>query len=190
MKHKSVLYILCLLVSLQSCGNDKHIKQEIEQMMSNPINLCDKQMKRYICGHEVNDSNDFHHKYLQLLFVDSATCSPCVWNQMPLWQEFADSVRNQNTDVSFAFVFHTKSSNKDRFLETMCKDTLFHYPIFLDTAGVFIKNNPNIPSNRLLHSFLLNSDNRVILVGDPVQNIRIREMFDLFLQKDSKKNKM
>ena len=37
--------------------------------------------------------------------------------------------------------------------------------------------NPHLPKNKALHTFLLDENNNVILVGDPLHNKKIEEMF-------------
>ena len=57
------------------------------------------------------------------------------------------------------------------------KNVKFNYPILLDTLGEFEKLNPHLPKNHLLHTFLLDENNRVVLVGNPLRNKKIEEMF-------------
>ena len=64
-----------------------------------------------------------------------------------------------------------------RGTELMIANTMFDYPILLDTLGEFEKLNPHLPKNRALHTFLLDENNNVILVGNPSQNRKIKEMF-------------
>lgn len=178
-------FICCawvVLICLLSCTNNK-IEKEINFLMSKPIDLCVKHLARYEQGAKMNGGDIIYHKYLQVIFVDSVTCSPCFLKQMPRWQTFIDSVRDHHIDLSFVFVFHVKRKEKDRFVESMQQDTLFHTPVYLDTTGVFLQSNPNIPQNKMLHTFLLDEDNQVILVGNPVQNRRIRELQDRILHK-------
>jgi len=47
----------------------------------------------------------------------------------------------------------------------------------VDANGEFIKNNPGIPDNQLLHAFTLDENNKIILVGDHTRNERIKELF-------------
>ena len=117
------LCLLGILFGFMSCTNK--IKKEMELLMSAPINFCDEQLAQYCHGKEINGNILGHHKYSLVVFVDSVTCSPCFWKQMPQWQSIVDSVNNHNVDISFAFVFHVKRKNRDRFIESMQQDTLY-----------------------------------------------------------------
>ena len=53
----------------------------------------------------------------------------------------------------------------------------FPFWCIFDVDGEFISHNPNIPDNKLLHTFMLDENNNVILIGDPTINSRIEELF-------------
>lgn len=187
MKRHIIFYIMWILVLFMSCNHtNQEITKDVKRMMSKPVNLCEGQLTLYKSGIEMKDTTKHNSMFTQVVFVDSATCSSCFWKQMPHWQSIIDSVKHHNIDLSFLFVFHVKHRNKQAFIKTMQHDTLFRHPIYLDTAGVFLRQNPIISRNKLLHSFLINQDNHVILVGCPMQNRRIRDMFNDILLKTEK----
>lgn len=64
-----------------------------------------------------------------------------------------------------------------RSTELLIANTNFDYPILIDTLGEFERLNPHLPKNQALHTFLLDENNRVILVGNPLRNKKIKEMF-------------
>lgn len=51
------------------------------------------------------------------------------------------------------------------------------YPIYMDTTGIFHRTNPQLPSNPMLHTFLLDENNEVLVVGNPLENEKIDRMF-------------
>ena len=76
------------------------------------------------------------------------------------------------------YYFIYSPSKKDRkSVELILKNGNFDYPILLDTLNEFAKLNPHLPANRVLHTFLLDEDDNVILVGNPLHNRKIEEMF-------------
>ncbi len=46
-----------------------------------------------------------------------------------------------------------------------------------DSAMVFVRSNPAVPDNSDYHTFLLDRDNRVVLVGSPVGNPKMWELY-------------
>ncbi len=64
-------------------------------------------------------------------------------------------------------------------------------PVHVDTAGIFIRENPHIPREAVYHTFLLDKDNRVVLVGNPSRSEKIKEMFwQIVEEKLANENKM
>ena len=57
------------------------------------------------------------------------------------------------------------------------KSMMLSYPIYMDTTGVFRRTNPQLPSNPMLHTFLLDENNEVLAVGNPLENEKIDRMF-------------
>ena len=49
--------------------------------------------------------------------------------------------------------------------------------VYIDTTNVFLAKNSNISKSSWLHTFLLDEQNNVILVGNPTNNSRIRKLF-------------
>ena len=49
--------------------------------------------------------------------------------------------------------------------------------IYLDTAYVFKKHNPTIPKDTKYHSFLLDKEGKVLFVGSPIDNKKIKNVY-------------
>lgn len=41
---------------------------------------------------------------------------------------------------------------------------------YIDTSGVFLRDNPMVDSSRVLRSFLMDASGRVLVVGNPTSN--------------------
>ena len=72
--------------------------------------------------------------------------------------------------VNSIFILFFGQQKKDiKSVESILnKNVKFNYPILLDTLGEFEKLNPHLPKNHLLHT---------VLVGNPLRNKKIEEMF-------------
>lgn len=77
--------------------------------------------------------------------------------------------------VSFLFVFHPKNKKEISFL---LKRDRFLYPVFIDEKGDFDALN-HFPSDVNFQTFLLDSQNKVLAIGNPVHN---KKVCDLYLQ--------
>jgi hypothetical protein len=56
-------------------------------------------------------------------------------------------------------------------------DMRFHHTVFYDLDGSFERLNPHLPANELFHTFLLNKDNKVVLVGNPIRNEMLWKLY-------------
>ena len=53
----------------------------------------------------------------------------------------------------------------------------FDLPVFYDPDGAFERANPQLPENPVFHTVLLDRDNRVVLVGSPIGNPKMWELY-------------
>jgi hypothetical protein len=56
-------------------------------------------------------------------------------------------------------------------------DMRFHRTVFYDLDGSFERLNPHLPPDEQLHTFLLNEKNKVILVGNPSYNKKLKDLY-------------
>jgi len=111
--------------------------------------------------------------YKILVYTDSLGCTNCKL-QLDRWKEFVaytDSVTNGTT--SFLFFFHAKDFQEIYYL---LKRDGFNYPVCFDTNDELNKLN-SFPSELTFQTFLLNERNEVEVIGNPIHNPAIKELF-------------
>ena len=64
----------------------------------------------------------------------------------------------------------------------------FATSIYLDSSNSFHHNNPQIPNDQRFHTFLLNGDKKILLVGDPVKNEKINKLFQEIVADNKKQS--
>ena len=111
--------------------------------------------------------------YRILTYVDSVGCTSCKL-QLPRWKELiAEFDSAADGKVSFLFYFHPKDKNELRYL-TRRDD--FTYPVCFDESDEL--NRLNIfPGNMTFQTFLLDSDNRVVAIGNPIHNSDVKRLY-------------
>lgn len=106
-------------------------------------------------------------------YVDSSGCTNCRM-KLKDWEKVIDGFKSSpDVDVSFLM---TVDSDKREEIERIVKDNDFKHPLSIDSAGLFRKANP-LPSKPEHQTFLLDTDNKVIALGNPVYNPKIRELY-------------
>lgn len=82
--------------------------------------------------------------------------------QATLWNPLIKKARTAKKGIDYVFIVAPKPSEMDDInLELSITD--LKSSIYLDTAYIFRKENPSIPSDRKYHSFLLDKNGKICL---------------------------
>ena len=122
-------------------------------------------------GHDTLCSDMWNNSYKIFTYVDSMGCTSCRLG-LQQWKDLIDSCRIQQWKISFLFVVH---SNNYAMFEEAIKYFEFDYPIIYDHNNKFEKINrfPVEP----YRTFLLDKNNKVKLVGSPINNSKMWELY-------------
>lgn len=165
---------LALSLVIASCSSHD-IEEKLQNMMEHPIEL---HLEDMICWNPINidvtdsiseKSNTF------IVYVDSTQCSPCYISRLPEWAEFLELEQSEECNTTFQFIFDPRDGMLDELREKLVQSG-FKHPVYIDSTHVFGKDNVNIPSDPLYHSFLMNNKNEIILVGNPCTNLQIKDL--------------
>lgn len=106
-------------------------------------------------------------------YVDSAGCTNCRM-KLKDWEKVVNGFKSSpDVDVNFLMIV---GSDKREEIEKLVKNNSFHQPVAIDSAGYFSKANP-LPSKREHQTFLIDGDNKVVALGNPVYNPKIKELY-------------
>ena len=122
------------------------------------------------------DTVDFAFRdadYKVVSYIDSIGCTDCKL-KLDRWKEFMEEVQKQSDKkVSFLFFFHSKDKKELRFLT---RQSDFIYPVCFDEKDDFNALN-RFPVDITFQTLLLNKDNKVITVGNPVHHPKVKELY-------------
>ncbi|WP_235816619.1 DUF1573 domain-containing protein [Bacteroides mediterraneensis] len=82
-----------------------------------------------------------------------------------------DSLSDGN--VPFIFFFQTKDERELRYI---LKRDNFSYPVCIDTEDIFKKLN-RFPEEMMFQTFLIDSENRVKVIGNPIHNLSVKDLY-------------
>lgn len=171
---KKLLYISLLLSLLTACkeNNKEKFALLVQEWQGKEIVFPqDMAFTRFVT--EPVDYRIPDAEYKVLVYVDSVGCTSCKL-QLPKWQELiahVDSATNGN--VPFIFVFQSKD---DRELRYILKRDNFDRPVCIDRGDGFDKLN-KFPQEITFQTFLLDKDNKVKVIGNPVHNLAVRDLY-------------
>ena len=165
--------IICLCIlffAILSCRDEQSLSKELSVLQSSSIIL--PQGEDLIIHNMDSMTYNKENKLKYIIYSDSLACSSCMINSLISWNPFIEYSKNYNGKLVFYFVF--SPAKKDvRSLNMLIRNSEFKYQIIVDGKNNFAKSNSHLPKDNLLHTFLLDENNNVILVGNPVRNKKI-----------------
>ena len=110
-----------------------------------------------------------------IVFVDSTECSMCRIDKLVHYKDlFEISYETGAFDV--IILLSTRKSEYQSIYEHLVFSEQ-PFPVYLDDNNHFLSINPFIPDKLSFHTLSVNDSNQVSLVGDPVYNETIMELF-------------
>ena len=160
-----------IVIIFQCCSSSqKDIEKIVKEWQGKEI-IVPHEIEFKIFGRDTLCSDLLGKSYKILTYVDSIGCTSCQLG-LPHWLELIQISERQQMNVAFLFVVH--SSNYHLFtLETIANE--FNYPIIYDYNNSFYKLNHFPPDP--YRTFLLDGDNKVQLIGSPIESFQIWELY-------------
>lgn len=146
------------------------IKEKIAVLQSCPMQLPLDSMR---CIRTVETDTMVSRSRLQgmklVVYTDAADCSSCVLKKMYQWNGLLKKMEVYGTHFQPYFIFSPSPKDMGVFYMAM-KQFSPSSPVYLDSLGVFERVNSQMPPGSELHTFLLDENNNVPLVGNPIWN--------------------
>ena len=171
---KKQLYILLLLSLLTACkkNNKEKFTQLVQEWQGKEIVFPEKMVFTRFVTEQVEYQIP-ETAYKILIYVDSTGCTSCKL-QLPKWKEliaYTDSITNNS--IPFIFVFQSKD---DKELRYILKRDNFDRPVCIDRNSQLDKLN-KFPQDITFQTFLLDRDNKVKVIGNPVHNLAVKDLY-------------
>ena len=171
MKH--IFWIMCLWL-LASCSESR------EEAMFRLVNewkdksvIIPVRSVFTVQGKDVVDFNYRDAEYKILVYTDSIGCTSCKL-QLPKWKRMIAEVDSlTGGSVPFLFYFHPKDSKELRFY--LRRDN-FTYPVCFEEDD-YINRLNRFPSDMTFQTMLLDKENKVVAIGSPVLNPKIKDLY-------------
>ncbi|GHT87646.1 hypothetical protein FACS189474_0960 [Bacteroidia bacterium] len=170
--------LILLVLGCFACKKDNkktEAERIVKEWMGKEIQFPDD----YQCSILGNDTtsnfckNLFQKEYKILLYVDSTGCSDCRLKLLQWKQLIEESDSIFQGKVSFLFFFQPKNKKEIAFL---FKRDHFDYPAFIDMNNTIDQIN-RFPQAANYQCFLLNQENKVVAIGNPVLNPKIWDLY-------------
>ncbi|GHT08877.1 hypothetical protein FACS189426_05590 [Bacteroidia bacterium] len=172
---KCILFLSFLLLFIGSCNKKPNANEQIIRAWTGKEMMIPDTIHYKILGQDTICSDLWDRPYKILTYVDSIGCTGC---QLDLysWKLLMDSCFEVQPHIGLLFV--VCSSDYD-FFEQALADYEFNYPIIYDRQNLFDQLNHFPP--KPFRTFLLDKNNKVLLVGSPINSPKMWNLYKKML---------
>lgn len=174
-KYFTLLLFVILLLSFGCNNKSKRLKEEYSTFINKDIKL-----PAFTKGvYKNKDTIYFHNDDVMarmVIFFDSTTCSSCQIARIWEWERVTSYAKVMRDRFEPIFIFAPTIQQEYATILSL-KAQLFKCPIYVDTQQSFLTYNEGFPQNKIFHVFLMDKNNKVLLVGEPTYNSKLWEMY-------------
>ncbi|MDD4032632.1 MAG: hypothetical protein PHS48_05230 [Bacteroidales bacterium] len=155
-----------------ACNSNKQkITETLSQMMDKEI-VFPNALQAKILGRDTIVDVLGKKGYKIVTFADSSGCTDCRLNFYG-WKMKMDQAKAWNKPVDFVFILQPKD---ELGLVSLLKFNELDLVVFYDKNTDFIRQN-HLSSDPLYQTFLINSENKIVLVGNPISNAALWNLY-------------
>ena len=164
----STIGILCAV--FMSCGSGH---SPISHFIGTTVGF-PKELTIETIGESTQEPPDTTAAVKIVVYTRSEGCDDCSLKVLSQWKRRMAEMDSLSPATAFVFIFAPARWEK---LYSGLQVHRFTAPVFYDSCGAFERSNPGLPTNPVFHTFLLDKENRVVLVGSPIGNPKMWELY-------------
>lgn len=170
------MIMLILSILFESCKSQNSEQGDMVKLWIGKEIIIPKDLNFQIQGIPID--YDFDNADFKIVtYIDSAGCSGCRM-KLNEWHQLINKYKS-NPEIDVNFVMIISPSNVSE-VNNIIKEHKFKHPICIDTLAQFSRAN-NPPRHSSFQTFLLDRDNTVIAIGNPVYNPKIKELYSQWI---------
>lgn len=183
MINKIYFVLLLCSINLLSCFEQNYKRQNIRSIVNEMNGREIKIPEKVYFTKYITDTikYDFEQSDYKLLFyADSIGCLECKL-KLNRWKHLIlDFNSISNVSISYLFFINIKDTEK---IKEILYENEFDHPICIDINGEFRKINYILEDDHF-HVFLLNRNNCIVAIGNPVKNDVIKDLYKKIILKN------
>lgn len=173
MNNRIRIYLVVFLAFILFCqGCNESVNSLVNKLTGSTLNF--DWTKQTLLGDTVIDGIDFHAPLKIVLDVDSTLCEPCLLKYIRACCQYMEYINND----SLMLICIIQPSLVRDIQDSLKGMDLSRVSVVLDVGNNYRKKNSLEKYNRMFSSFLLDVDNRIVLVGDPLRNNSVRQLYE------------
>ncbi len=172
----SIIFLVFLVLTTSCSSGIEKERRILVSLLGQEITLPDSLV--YYIGDTPIDYTMDNADFKIVTYIDSKGCTACRM-RLQEWDRYINSVMtSDDVDVAFLMILNTKEPDETRRVLAKYQ---FNHPVAIDYDDAFFTAN-TLPSENAYHTLLLDTDNKVVAVGNPVINPKVREVYDRIIK--------
>lgn len=167
------------LFAFYSC-NDSTLEKTYDDFVGDSIIIPYIKLEKRICSMYA-DTIRINRDYKLVSYIKMEGCNSCKISTLCAMDKISLEM-DKTYPLEPIYIIDISSKEVDFTYAELCESRI-KSPVYLDTCGIFKRTNPRLPENTLFHTFVLNEEGVVVLVGNPFKNIRMTELLDKVMKK-------
>ena len=160
------LFAQLLICFLYSCNENKEITKQVDYWKGRKIELPSLNLAR-----ELENENPLKKEIKVLTIIDGG-CGICI-EELKQWKIFMNKIDLRKV----GFIYLCSSGDDLQYFKKIYKDSIkINYPYFEDIGRKIFKKN-KFSSNKLFQTFLLDSNDKVVLIGNPNESEKMNKIY-------------
>ena len=181
------IYSFCLTLLIFSCADDR-VKEDLRRFQSLTIKVDkEKYLKPSNLFEGEAGSKSCPPVARIVYFSRGESCTACYVKGLARFNEYVHFESEEG--IEFIFIMSPRKEEIARTAALLSNCPLEH-TVYLDTCNAFLEDNPEFPQNELFHSFMINDEGKVLMVGDPFKNEKMLSLFRNVISKEKERRKV
>ncbi|MDD4033131.1 MAG: redoxin domain-containing protein [Bacteroidales bacterium] len=167
-----IFFLFILLIFTIACQNEKRDIEKILSYMINKEIVFPNTIQSKILGRDTLTDILNQPNYKIITYIDSMGCTDCRLNLFE-WRARIKEIEKWSVHVDVIFIFQPRDEKE---LLITLKHNQIDFPVFYDGSLAFVSQN-QLPMDTRYSTFLVDRANRIRLVGNPLYNSKMWDMY-------------
>ena len=169
MIYKNVIGLI-VIMSLLSCNNNDRVINEVKELMHRKISFPNG-YEEFSCNSEYSLDNLLKQNVKVVTYMEDLSCTSCGVKTLKLWQK---EIKEIDKNVAYIIVLHSDSKEQ---ISDMTKTLSLDLPIMYYQTNIFEQKNTLEGILARNKTFLLDKENKIILVGEPFGKEKLSKLY-------------
>ena len=175
LKSTLLLYVMICMFSCSMTGSYE-LREEYASFLGKKIHIPYRKMTVLsVKNDSVSSKKEDNSDYVYVSYINSTACTPCHLSRVNEWEDIITLFEKANLPINIIIIYAVNENNISEIRRSYIANGCLR-DVYLDISNAFEMTNESLPEDIRLHTFLLNTQCQVVLLGDPTRNAKIRDL--------------